>query len=262
MSDRIGLILGICFAGLSISLTGTFFLNFAPEKKFYLYRLQIACFFIILVASLSRYLWLQLTASVSGSYLSGRIFRTLLGSVLLLGSSSVVLGYNFAAPEPYLLVKAAFLCLGFMIIASFNVFIFNMMATLWSHLNLPWKLSYNDSNRNKTLFVVLLSTLMCISGFRVALNGRQYVNIPVAIPTLPLSMNGTKIVQLSDIHIGPTVGHSVIDSIVNHVVDVQPDLVVITGDLVDTGVKAMVHAAAPLGRLRPKYGSFFVTGKV
>lgn len=40
----------------------------------------------------------------------------------------------------------------------------------------------------------------------------------------------------------------------------KPDLVAITGDLVDGGVPELGGQVAPLRRLRSRHGSYFVTG--
>lgn len=255
MPDKTSLVLGLCFAALSISLTGTFFINFAPEKKFYAYRLQIGCLFIVLVNVLSRFLWFQLASEVNRSSLTGRVFRCILLLILILGSLSMILGYIFVGPEPYFITKTAFLCLGFMFIASFNVLVWNVLC----HLNFTWK-QFQRKDTIKPFVIVGISIIMCVSGFHMALSGRKVININIEMSRLPASLNGTKLVQLSDIHIGPTVGKSVVESVVNRVMNVQPDLIVITGDLIDTGVKSIVPAAAPLKRLKAKYGCYFVTG--
>ena len=41
---------------------------------------------------------------------------------------------------------------------------------------------------------------------------------------------------------------------------IKPDIIVITGDLVDSTVANLKQAILPLKNLKSKYGSFFVTG--
>src|SRR5690606_28520974 len=74
------------------------------------------------------------------------------------------------------------------------------------------------------------------------------------------ALDGTTIVQLTDVHIGPTIGRDFIERMVAMVNDLSPDLVAITGDLVDGSVEALAHHAAPLAALKSKHGTFFVTG--
>lgn len=84
--------------------------------------------------------------------------------------------------------------------------------------------------------------------------------VEVPIERLPCSMQGTTIVQLSDVHVGPTIGKRFIERVVDQVNALAPDLVVITGDLVDGSVERLREAVAPLGRICARHGVYFVTG--
>lgn len=69
-----------------------------------------------------------------------------------------------------------------------------------------------------------------------------------------------KIVQLSDIHIGGLIDKSFIHKIVTRVNALNPDLVVITGDLVDID---LIHAKETLDELKglnSRYGTYFILG--
>lgn len=86
----------------------------------------------------------------------------------------------------------------------------------------------------------------------------ERVRVPIA--RLPAQLDGLKIVQLSDVHIGPTLGKEFLDGIVDQVNALSPDVIAITGDLVDGSVERLAEHVAPLARLRAKHGVFFVTG--
>ncbi len=88
--------------------------------------------------------------------------------------------------------------------------------------------------------------------------GVKIVDVPFA--NLPPALQGFRIVQISDIHVGPTIRHRYVESIVEAVNRLKPDVVAITGDLVDGSVPELGEQVAPLGRLVSRYGSFFVTG--
>ncbi|MCD6433171.1 MAG: metallophosphoesterase, partial [Sulfurimonas sp.] len=68
------------------------------------------------------------------------------------------------------------------------------------------------------------------------------------------------IVQLSDIHIGGLIDEDFMKSIVKRVNILEPDLVVITGDLVDIDIKQAKRPLQQLESLKSKYGTFFVVG--
>jgi predicted MPP superfamily phosphohydrolase len=84
--------------------------------------------------------------------------------------------------------------------------------------------------------------------------------IQVALPKLTRASSGTRVVQITDIHVGPTIGRGFLEDIVARVNALSPDLVAITGDLVDGPVNELAEHVAPLAKLRAKHGVYFVTG--
>jgi predicted MPP superfamily phosphohydrolase len=85
-------------------------------------------------------------------------------------------------------------------------------------------------------------------------------NVRVPIAKLPKNISGYKIAQLTDIHVGPTIGKQFVDDLVAKVNALNPDLVAITGDLVDGSVDALGPFVAALSKFTAKDGVFFVTG--
>jgi predicted MPP superfamily phosphohydrolase len=59
---------------------------------------------------------------------------------------------------------------------------------------------------------------------------------------------------------GPTIGRRFMEDLVRRTNALAPDLVAITGDLVDGTVDELADALAPLGKLRARWGVYFVTG--
>ena len=97
-------------------------------------------------------------------------------------------------------------------------------------------------------------------GVDEALRNLRVVEITVPLSRLPRALDGFVIVQLTDIHVGPTIHRDFIVGLVSRVNALGPDLVAITGDLVDGSVERLAHAVAPLADLRSPHGTFFVTG--
>ena len=93
-----------------------------------------------------------------------------------------------------------------------------------------------------------------------ALRAVAVKKIRVPLARLSSSSSGFRIVQLSDIHIGPTIGKEFLETLVAQVNALEPDVVAITGDLVDGSVAAIGPLVAPLAALRAKHGVYFVTG--
>jgi hypothetical protein len=95
------------------------------------------------------------------------------------------------------------------------------------------------------------------------IGARQKVEVkqvPLTLKKWPRGLDGYAIVQVSDIHLGPTIGRAFMEDLVARINALEPDLVAITGDLVDGSVEALREAAAPLAQLKSRHGTFFVTG--
>ena len=95
---------------------------------------------------------------------------------------------------------------------------------------------------------------------RSALAQVRVRRLRVRLDRLPRVHNGLSVVQLTDIHVGPTIGRAFVEDIVRRTNALAPDIVAITGDLVDGSVADLRDAVAPLADLRARHGVFFVTG--
>ncbi|XP_048828621.1 transmembrane protein with metallophosphoesterase domain isoform X3 [Brienomyrus brachyistius] len=112
----------------------------------------------------------------------------------------------------------------------------------------------------QALLAVALTVTLCTFGLMNASLPPQVVRLDITLDKLPRSLDGLKIVLLSDIHLGSTVGRSRLDLIVSIVNRLEADLVAITGDLADSQVSRLLSASEPLLGMKSKLGSYFVTG--
>ncbi|WP_428264734.1 metallophosphoesterase [Haliangium sp.] len=97
-------------------------------------------------------------------------------------------------------------------------------------------------------------------GVREARDIIEVTEVPVTLTRLPAALDGFSIVQLTDIHVGYTVSRGFVEGLVARTNAARPDLIAITGDLVDGDVPLLRAAVAPLGELRAPHGVYFVTG--
>lgn len=88
----------------------------------------------------------------------------------------------------------------------------------------------------------------------------EVIERAIHLPGLPRSLDGFTIVQLSDLHIGPIIQEHFVDRLVELVNGARPDLVAITGDLVDGTPAQLGPFVARLAALRSKHGTYFVSG--
>jgi hypothetical protein len=108
----------------------------------------------------------------------------------------------------------------------------------------------------------------CIAAAVAGIGGialQEACNLGVTRLDVPLrgllpDMDGFSLVQISDVHYGMLTENGRLSKIVDRVNELQPDVVVITGDLVDEGVSHMEEMAIPLSPLRARHGIFAVTG--
>jgi predicted MPP superfamily phosphohydrolase len=95
---------------------------------------------------------------------------------------------------------------------------------------------------------------------RSALADVDVEEVEVKLARMPRALSGLTLVQLTDIHIGPTIGQKFLEHIVEKSNAQKPDAIVITGDLVDGSVASLRSHVEPLARLKARYGVYFVTG--
>ena len=102
--------------------------------------------------------------------------------------------------------------------------------------------------------------LSCAAGLLPALWQPALKTVEVPIQGLPEGLDGFRVVQVSDLHLGPLVPAAKVERLAGRINDLKPDLVAVTGDLVDgeaDGVRAKVER---LAGLRSTHGVYFVTG--
>jgi len=95
---------------------------------------------------------------------------------------------------------------------------------------------------------------------RSALGPAEIHEVPIRLERLPAALSGLTIAQISDLHVGPTIRDKHVRRVVEQTNALRPDLVAITGDLVDGTVAELGTAVAELARLKARYGVVFVTG--
>jgi predicted MPP superfamily phosphohydrolase len=123
-----------------------------------------------------------------------------------------------------------------------------------------------DPDRRLLLARALAGGAVVVAGgvtaysMRSALGPARITEVPVRLERLPPALSGLTIAQISDLHVGPTLRDAEVRRVVEQTNALRPDLVAITGDLVDGSVPELGAATAHLAALRARYGVVFVTG--
>ncbi|HJM95860.1 MAG TPA: metallophosphoesterase [Candidatus Marinimicrobia bacterium] len=97
-------------------------------------------------------------------------------------------------------------------------------------------------------------------GFYSSRKGPTVMNQDIFLESLPDGFENFTIVQISDLHVRPTIKRPYVEDVFRKIAFRSPDLIVVTGDLVDGSVDYLSPEIEPLKDLIAPYGTYFVTG--
>ncbi len=105
-----------------------------------------------------------------------------------------------------------------------------------------------------------LSAGLSGAGFSGARGEPTLERVDVFHPELPEGLSGLRIAQISDLHVGPTLKRDFVEDVVRRVNAENPDLLAMTGDMIDGYPHLLRHDLEPLADLSAPRGRFWVTG--
>ncbi len=185
------------------------------------------------------------------------VFSSLMMITLLAMPLSRILPRFFASIISWIVYP--WMGLGLMLITGFF-----LADLLWLALNF---ISLNSSiflspqlqkNFGLAVFIVAGSC-----GIYALWNGLNFIKtklVKISLRKLSPELDGLKIAQITDIHIGPILDGKWLQRAVDRVNVLDADIIAITGDLVDGSVAELGAHVEPLKNLKAKHGVFFVTG--
>ncbi len=88
----------------------------------------------------------------------------------------------------------------------------------------------------------------------------QTRRLTVTLPGLPVAVDGLRVAQISDLHVGPQTPRRFLARVADRVRDARADIVAVTGDLVDDFPRDVDHYAAAFGALQAPLGVFAIPG--
>ena len=117
----------------------------------------------------------------------------------------------------------------------------------------------------KWLFIIIVFIIGIVLYARfvgtMGLTTKEYVIMDKDVPD---NFDGLKIVHFSDLHYNRAISLNKVKSIVNEINDINPDIVVFTGDLIDRDAiisdNDYDELANILGNIKSKYGKYAVIG--
>jgi uncharacterized protein len=111
-----------------------------------------------------------------------------------------------------------------------------------------------------TAWVPVAALIAVGVGALAALRGPYIRHVDIPVEGLAPELHGIRIVQISDLHVGPTMRRAYVQRVVDMTKALAPDLIALTGDIVDGSVSRLASRVAPLQALTAGDRTFFVLG--
>lgn len=108
--------------------------------------------------------------------------------------------------------------------------------------------------------VVAATAVASRRGIHQARKIPDVVDVTVPMESLPPQLDGFRIVQISDLHVGQTIFRPSVEGIVERVESLNPDMVAITGDIAEGYTRHVFDHVEPILQLDPPEGIHYVTG--
>jgi len=145
--------------------------------------------------------------------------------------------------------------LSFLLVLSIARDVF-LLLTAWPSLS-----AYHSALAEAGVPVVFMGSVVAlVIGALVALRGPHVRHVDIAIEGLEPGLDGFRIAQVSDLHVGLSVRARYVERVAELVQELAPDMIAFTGDIVDGPVERLAADVAPLERLAAEGRAFFVLG--
>ena len=186
-------------------------------------------------------------------------------ALLLISQKHIFMRYFFggmASPElPY----AVLLFLGWLFTAFILLAVFVLISDLAALLMLlarqfGLRLSLPFSRTKRAAILLLMAMALAAYGEWEAVRVPEVRTVEVTLDRLPPALDGLSLVQITDPHASALLRGPRMRAIVDKTLALNPDLILITGDLVDGTPANRAADVAPLKDLRARFGVFACAG--
>ncbi|MCR5562046.1 MAG: metallophosphoesterase [Desulfovibrio sp.] len=195
------------------------------------------------------------------------LFAKLITAAALIAASLKFQIYNwfggfFFAPDlprrAVLCLEWAYAALFFLVLMLLARDILLVLFWLGRRAGLRWRMP-ETTNRQRAVIVL---AAMLLSGFGVwqSIRVPDVRTVEIAVPNLPEQFAGFTIIQLTDLHIGPLLKKDWLQAVVAKTNALHPDIIALTGDLIDGSPEKLKGEVLPLKDLSARHGVYGVTG--
>ncbi|RDB35679.1 MAG: hypothetical protein DCC88_08960 [Spirobacillus cienkowskii] len=141
-----------------------------------------------------------------------------------------------------------------------TAFLFIIVCFITSPINIYLQF-YGKDTVTLCYFVIISGLLLTLFSVYLALKKPKIIKTEIKVKkNLPAEIKNLQCVILSDIHVSGLIGKKRVKKLTETVNKLEPDLIFLTGDLMDGSVHQLHKEIAPLKELKAKYGVFYITG--
>ena len=188
-------------------------------------------------------------------------YRFLLGLIIIAGCefhliSRLVFGTLFSPELPELVMLFLGWIFGCTIFFALSLLLYDVCLVLYRGM------TRRPVGKGKTVRIAMLAAagLLSATGVYNAVDVPLVRRVEITLPKLPREFDGFTVVQLTDIHASRLLGRQWVQRVVDETNALNPDLIVITGDMADGRVKDRLNDVLPLALLKAPCGVYAITG--
>jgi uncharacterized protein len=132
-----------------------------------------------------------------------------------------------------------------------------LLATLWP----PALAGVHAFARESGAELVMAASLLALAvGSAYALRGPRVRTVEIPFPDLHADLDGFRIAQVTDLHVGRSIGARYVENVAALTKALDADIIVLTGDMVDGSVERLGGEVASLGELARGGRGYYVLG--
>ena len=210
--------------------------HMSSQWKAVLIRGVVIVLFEVILFVTGKFIWSRLTIvsdnvfltsqeqklSSTVEFLTRNILKIIIIIIIVCAQLSLVTNYLLLDTDPHWFSITSYICLGIVVQLAVSLLIVSLVEALYLLIQKKRRASNTDNARQSRtkksrlgVYLALSYTIViCSYGVYNASGLPNVVKTSISISKLNISFNGFKIVLLSDIHLGPTVGKARLETAV------------------------------------------------
>ena len=145
-----------------------------------------------------------------------KVWRTILFVVLFFGNCSYsTFSFFLSNTDPYKLAIAFFFCFAVIVLLFSGLVLMKFITLLGSISGCISERTVQKSKRIRHISVVIFAVFVACVGYINSLSLPQIKEVTIPVKDLPKKLDGLTITLIPDIHIGPTVGRTRLERVIN-----------------------------------------------